>query len=64
MTFATCLLLAIVTQPGSVVSRILISVLMANFIGVIVALVVTFVFKFPRDGTLREQNEFNEVDLP
>lgn len=53
LMFFVSFIVAIFSQSGSLAQRILVAVLLANFLGVIVAIVVTFVLKFPRDGTYR-----------
>ena len=53
-TFAAAVVMSIFVQGGPFVVNILLSVLLANFVGVVVALLVTFVFRFPRDGSLRD----------
>jgi hypothetical protein len=58
--FVASMAMAIVSQPHLFVSRILLTVLLANFAGVVTALVVTFVLKFPRDGGFRDQESESE----
>ena len=49
-------MVAVFSQAGTFFSGILLTVLLANFVGVVVALTVTFVFGFPRDGSLRRKD--------
>ena len=63
LMFVASILLATFSQSNSFVSRILLMVLLANFAGAVTALVVTFVFRIPRDGTLRNKNEL-ETEVP
>ena len=55
LVFCISFCLAIFAQGGPRVVTILVAVLMANFAGAVVALAVTFLFRFPRDGTLRTE---------
>jgi len=56
-TFVAAIVMAVFSQTGSIFSQILLTVLLANFAGAIVALIVTFVFRFPRDGGFREAQD-------
>ena len=62
LTFAVAALLALVVQTGPFVANLILVVLLANFVGVIVALVVTFVLRFPRDGSQRQAKWDDELD--
>lgn len=55
LTFGISILLACIAHGQYFATKILLTVLLANFVGVIVALIVTFVMKIPRDGSLRNE---------
>jgi len=56
ITFASAFVVAVFSQAGTFLSSILLTVLLANFVGAVVALVVTLVFGFPRYGSLRRKD--------
>ncbi len=66
VTFVVCLVAAILSQNGTIAQRILLAILFSNFLGAVVALMVTFVFKFPRDGSYRsdpdDETEFGDEE--
>ena len=59
--FVASVVLAIFSQSDSIVASVLVTVLLANFAGAVTALIVTFVMRFPRDGSLRHKEVDNEV---
>lgn len=60
VVFIASIALAIYSQSDSIVAGVLVTVLLANFAGVMLALIITFVMRFPRDGGFRDQGFDNE----
>lgn len=56
ITFGISIVFACFANSQFLVIKILLTVLLANVVGAIAALFVTFVMMFPRDGSMRDQD--------
>ena len=61
LTFIVASMAAFVVRDGSWITNLLLVILLANFAGAVVALFVTFVFGFPRNGGLRTRDVDAEI---
>ncbi len=62
LTLIVAVLVAIFTSGNMFLSETVRLILLANGLGALVAVVVTFVFRFPRDGSFRGNYDDKEND--